>query len=108
MVFGKPWCPCNQDLTPTFVIFLLLLSTPVLRLLYSGLYPLRRSTKVSKGYQKGVFGKKGYQKGIERVLEKVSKNQRVLKRYQKDIAVNEGYQKGIKKVSTSVVFLVPF
>ena len=55
-----------------------------------------------------MFEKEGYQKGIGKVLEKVSKNQRVSKRYEKGIAVNEGYQKGIKKVSISVVFLVLF
>ena len=32
-------------------------------------------------YQKGMFGKKGYQKGIEKVLEKVSKIEKILKRY---------------------------
>ena len=76
---------------------------------------LRSARKVSKRYQKGMFEKKRYQKGIKKVLEKVSRFlffskgiKKVSKRYQKGIAVNKRYQKGIKKVSIFVVFSIPF
>ena len=87
---------------------------------------LRSARKVSKRYQKGMFEKRRCQKGIEKILEKVSKIlffskgikkvskryqkgiKKVSKRYQKGIAVNKRYQKGIKKVSIFVVFSIPF